>query len=570
MKKLHKITILFLLIVFTNSCNEDEILKEVPVDFLSPENSFQSFEDFNAAIYGLLDLTRETLSDGEHWIIDLQYGTDLGVNNTPRSDLFGDYLVHLNSSAGFVAWHWRQYYKIISSSNIILSRLQESNLSSEHKNIIQGNARFFRGLSYKNLAHLYGGVPIELDEVTSSKTDYKRSSRNEVYQQAVSDLEFASNNLPLISEAEDWQINNLAAFHLLAEAHIALKDWDQAIKAATIVIDDPNTNLMTERFGSRTNDPGDVYWDLFRKNNQNRSSGNTEAIMVFQYEVDVLGGVLESNGREGPWLERNWSPFTERVGYLDPDGIRPLLAPVSDYTGGRGIGRIKGTEHYLNEIWKVDWDDMRNSEFNMVRDLTFNNPNSNWYGQKLSDHPDWFPRTLNDSTRWFYSYPSKVTMLGDHPQELVNDQELGLLSTSAGATYTDQYFIRLAETYLLRAEAYLGKGELGKAASDINVVRSRANAVPVVPNEVDIDYILDERLRELGPEEPRRLTLQRLGLLHDRVKKYAFPTGFNHNEQVQNPGFNIQPHHNLWPIPFSEIERNRDAELEQNPGYSAN
>ncbi len=131
-----------------------------------------------------------------------------------------------------------------------------------------------------------------------------------------------------------------------------------------------------------------------------------------------------------------------------------------------------------------------------------------------------------------------------------------ILKNSAGGTYTDQYMFRLAETYLLRAEAYLGLNERTLAAEDINYVRTRALATPVTPDEVTIDYILDERMRELGVEEKRRLTLMRLGVLYDRVI-------------TCNPYYRDEmlPKYNLWPIPASEIERNYGNELEQNPGY---
>ena len=75
----------------------------------------------------------------------------------------------------------------------------------------------------------------------------------------------------------------------------------------------------------------------------------------------------------------------------------------------------------------------------------------------------------------------------------------------------DQYVFRLAETYLLRAEAYLGNGDQVNAAADINMVRTRANAPEIDPSMVNIDYILDERIRELYYEELRLLTLTRLG-----------------------------------------------------------
>ena len=112
-----------------------------------------------------------------------------------------------------------------------------------------------------------------------------------MYQVAISDLAFASENLPGIEEMDDGEISKLAAYHMLAEAYLSINNYQAAINAASVVINDPKTTLMTERFGTRSGEPGDVYWDLFRRGNQNRSSGNTEAIWVAQYEIDVYGGV---------------------------------------------------------------------------------------------------------------------------------------------------------------------------------------------------------------------------------------------------------------------------------------
>ena len=124
--------------------------------------------------------------------------------------------------------------------------------------------------------------------------------------------------------------------------------------------------------------------------------------------------------------------------------------------------------------------------------------------------------------------------------------------------------MRLAETYLLRAEAYLKAGSPGLAAADINKVRERANAPLIDGGDVDIDFILDERTRELHFEEFRTLTLKRTGKLVERVR-------------ANNPWYNgkfspeistIDDYHSLWPIPAQEIERNSEAVLEQNPGYA--
>jgi hypothetical protein len=118
--------------------------------------------------------------------------------------------------------------------------------------------------------------------------------------------------------------------------------------------------------------------------------------------------------------------------------------------------------------------------------------------------------------------------------------------------------MRLPETYLLRAEAYLRKGDLQKAADDINVVRARAKAAPVTIDKVSLDYILDERLRELIIEEPRRLTLSRMGKLVERTKKYnGFPLTVS----------TIQDKNELFPIPQKFIDANLGFKIVQNPGY---
>jgi len=191
-------------------------------------------------------------------------------------------------------------------------------------------------------------------------------------------------------------------------------------------------------------------------------------------------------------------------------------------------------------IWQSDWDnDIRNSEFNMQRRFYVNNPASSDYGNVVSPAP-------GDTVRRHFVYVQKANHPHGHPQGY----------DTGGRLYSDVYAIRMAETYLLRAEAYLNKGETDKAAADINVVRSRAGATPVNAAEVDIHYILDERARELLIEEPRRLTLARLGLLDERVKMY---------NPVSAP--TIQDFHNLWPIPQTEIDANQGAELKQNTGY---
>ena len=92
------------------------------------------------------------------------------------------------------------------------------------------------------------------------------------------------------------------------------------------------------------------------------------------------------------------------------------------------------------------------------------------------------------------------------------------------------------------------------------MVRNRANATPVSADQVDIDYILDERIRELYGEEMRLITLMRMEKLVERTRKY--------NDNPMLPGANIQEHNRLFPIPQSQIDLNIESNFEQNPGYN--
>ena len=161
---------------------------------------------------------------------------------------------------------------------------------------------------------------------------------------------------------------------------------------------------------------------------------------------------------------------------------------------------------------------------------------------------------------------------------------------------TDWYMIRIAETYLLRAEARLAQGNKSGAAEDINVLRNRAGAKPCTAADIDIDYILDERVRELFGEEQRWVTLSRLSCnpnatyvldkyptqnattsntFYERTRKYGF--GYENEDRGRETYTdalgnirhrpNIMPHNYVLPIPIQIIQSNKDKEIPQNYGY---
>lgn len=549
-----------------NSCDESKFLEEKPLDFYSPDNSMQTSAHFQASLNFQYNKIRSII-----WTIDpdtrfaFWYATDFAFNATDyyKPAKLNDYLNTMVPTFGVTLTIWKEHYSMISNANVVLDRLPTSLVAEEEKKVFRGEALFFRALAYRDLAHLYGGVPLILEEVPVPRRDYVRASREEVYKQIQIDLEEAASLLPDIDKVKDGKVNKQVAQHLLSEIYICLGMFDQAITTASAVIDYPEMQLMTDRFGSRKTEEGDVYWDLFRLNNQNRTSGNKEGLLVLQYDYNNAGSSTSFNM---PWAIL---PFYQnlKITAKDESGqdvSTTAFLGVTDGKGGRGVGWIQPTSYFFNDIWaKGSENDIRNSKYNIMRDVLIDNPESPAFGK-------WFVKdgysTQVDSIRNWFPFLTKVARMNNFPDELYQREANGepkmtpfgehLLVNGANCTYKDEYLFRLAETYLLRAEAYLGKGDKAKAAADINALRIRANADPVQVADVDIDYILDERLRELYCEELRMLTLCRLGKLVDRTQRYNPKTGAT-----------IREYHNLWPIPFSEIERNIYAEIKQNPGY---
>lgn len=553
------------------SCKKS-FLDERSESSLTPDNAFNNSRDFQASINNMYRLVRDELysvNDFQPW--DYAYRTDIGFPITATAP---NLTAEFNAVNGFSNGHWSLYFKIISESNTIIGRVGNSRMSETEKRLVEAEARFFRGFAYRCLGYLFGGVPLITTEITTPKVDFVRATRKQVYTQVIEDLSFAAANLRSISAiptSQDGRVSNLVAQHFLAEVYIADGQFQNAVNAASVVINNPNVGLMTSRFGSRrTVVPGDVYWDLFRMNNQNRAGGiNREALWVIQLEPDVPGGVSPTTVgflNVGAFLfERVHAPL---VRDLRINGVPPFEWPMGDYSGGRGVGFLAPSKYFIDSVYSADpVNDIRNANHNFVRKFRANRIASPLFGQEIDFHnlPSGTTgvngaRVVSGvADRAIYPYQTKCTEPFNHPTNLYagnNPSYPFLLKSGAGATYQDQYVARLAETYLLRAEAYLGLSNTTLAANDINVVRSRANALPVAPANVNIDYILDERIREFGFEEKRMFTLMRLGKWYDRVRKC-------------NPFYAAQAElkHNLWPIPQNEIERNRGAVLEQNPGY---
>ncbi len=523
--------------LFMSGCS-DKFLEETP-NALDPDNAaLSNVMGFESAIAALHAAARDQFKDSTT-PFHMHAGTDIATIGDPALSESKNVLTSItpNSQCAIFYWHWA-YLNVLPRANTIIAGAENNDVdweSEAQKNSYIAEAKFFRAYAHEFLVNLYGRIPVVLEPIREPKTDFVREDRKKTLEIIRDDLIYAATWLPETPSAEG-RVPQAAAWHLLSEIYICLEEYDLAIEAASKVIDSGKYELMKERFGNYKDEPGDVFSDLFLEGNQSAASGNKEILLCYQVEYDTPGGGGQCNGNI--WLRAFGPRYFE---LKDPDGNAGMQ--VCDSLG-RSVGWIR-TSNYANyDIWAGDnWDDMRNSKYNIRRDWYFNaGPHT---GEKV---PKWSESYQYDSLYILYPRWRKV-----------EGESKGGAAT--GRTWKDYPMFRLSETYLLRAEAYMKKGgddNLQKAAGDINELRSRAKAKLISKEDVTMDYILDERARELMIEEPRRKTLARTGTLYERVKKYAVL------EETRNT---VQPYHQWFPIPQQAIDANTGCPLGQNYGY---
>ena len=508
----------------------DDFLTEDPPDQLVADNLYVNVEGFDAglnALYAQVRLERSGLADANEsptmfWAVGVDNGwvnwdsnvervfSDWGPLNTPTYDNYNVFFVRM--------------YRIINAANTIINRSDrpEANLSEADRVRVVAEARFFRAWAYRHLTYLWGEVPLNTEEASGAtiRTDWERAPVAEVLAFMEQDLLYASEHLPVVP-ALDGKVGKAVADHYLAEHYLRVNDPVKAEQYARAVIAGPYS-LITQRYGNTDYPMGCAFLDQFRDGSASRSQGNTESLWTLQLEFEVPGG--GQNIMRRYWVNRYYS-------------IRGLQTSA-DF-GGRGLGRLAITK------WALDLyepQDDRGFACAIRQDYPYNNPANLPAGASIGD-------TLR------VNHTLERARITDWPStrkwDWTNDMDLDV-----ARQYGDQPYIRLAETYLLLAEAQFKQGNTGAAAESINALRRRAHATEIGAGDVTMDFILDERSRELVTEEDRRYTLLRTGTWLDRTRL--------HNPQA---GPNVTDRDRLYPIPQPVIDANLTVPMTQNPGY---
>jgi len=597
MKNLYKLIIISAIIaigtIALESCKKSWLTPK-PLSFFSPENTLTDIVGFNAALNGCArNLKDEWYGDGAPIITETIFsevaveGTDDKTGPAQNLDVQIKPDANLNSvDFNKIGWYWNQEWIGVRLANTIISRLPAATAIPEAaRNIIKGKAYFYRAYDYYRLTNQFGDVPCPLKELTSVKTNYASVKREVILQQMKKDLDSAVQWVPWASDRGD--VNRGAIYHLLAKIDLSLGLFDDAIAAASAVINSGTYKLMTGRFGI---DAGiaskNVTWDLHRPANKAAAS-NTETLFLV---TDAFGNAGRFVG--GIQSMRQAAPGISIAGIRTPNGntgMSPLANIEIDNMQlyGRGIGRCRSTPYHYKDIWD-DVNDLRHDSVSgnwmYMENLRYSNPGLKgtdpYYGQRLQLYSSTGTLLCSDTLRQWYPWP--------HYKIYIPDTE----NTPMRGGNTDWYVMRLAETYLIRAEAYVWKGDLASAMTDINTVRTRAKCAPYTNTaNINIGTVLDERARELYYEEGRKTELTRVAYLFAKTgkpyngKTYTLATFSTSNFMVDRileknlfykknfitihqDMMKISQYHVLWPIPQSAINGNTDGRINQNIGYS--
>lgn len=561
-----KILFLLTMVLASGLISCKKFLKEENISGITDQNYYNNTAGYESLVNSCYASLRD-IYEGNPWLFE--YGTDVttrgeieAVSGTVgtlviRATGFNEYktLAADNSS---VNDFFTSCYVGIQRCNTAINRAGTiPDLSESLRNRRLGEVRFIRAYYYYLLVENFGGIPIVKDEINTPVTHFVPSSEQEVYGFIISELDESINNLN-VTTTDFGRVTKGVAKHLQALIYLTrgyksfgtTADFTKSAQLAEEVINSGQYALLPN------------FADVFNSSNQK----NKEIIFSVQYDATSLRNKTIGNGQN---LFFGWRQWRE-PGFFEE-------APVYN----RRISDFMPTQFLYtlyNTVKDSRYDGTFLSRFNATKDQgSIKKGDLRFY----FPYPDQ-PFTTADSTalkianpnvevirfdKWKQDFSGiggalkfpMVNKFYDPQAPIPGNNERDYRSTR------DIFIFRLAETYLIAAEAYFKAGQPDKAAEKLNVVRVRAaksgQSLTITAADVSIDFILDERARELEGEYKRWLDLK-------RTRKLLRAFQNNILTQLANPGVSeaqITKYY-LRPIPQTVIDRDTEG-YPQNPGY---
>ena len=558
-----------------------EVLEEQPRSVLTPEY-FATPAGIDAGVIAAYSYLRFVYGAESHMSLTIM-GTDEYTHGVESLAIpINTYVGGLNPESGMIGVVWSRAYAAINTCNGVLEKGPEADMNPEDKANLIAEAKYLRAHWYFLLVQFYGDVTLSKKFITVPSAEASRAPMKDVYDVIVQDLKEASVELA-DARSEPGRVAKAAAKHLLSKVYLTRAwrlnqpaDYDSAYTVAKELIDNRaiyGMELLAD------------YGEIHAEGNED----NSEVIFTCERNNDELFNYTAQTYGVDPALgnSQNRSNFFFRIVYERLPGM------LRDMEHGRPWARFKPTDNLLDNVFA---DKVNDSRFYKAFTVTWlcNFPDdgripvwdsieavNGWVDVSLvgelkfgdGDTAIHFPMvnlTADDSASRGYSVwtPRAVSAQNAYFPVLNkydDAQRIGIQATSVRPFIVYKF----SEVYLIAAEAAYMAGNAADAATQINVLRTRAAvdaaaipAMQITAADVDIDFILDERSRELTGESMRWYDLVRTGKLLERVRLHNIDAAPN-----------IQDYHVLRPIPQTQIDLCKDPtqpdeKFPQNPGYN--
>jgi starch-binding outer membrane protein, SusD/RagB family len=592
--KTFKYSLLFGAILFAaTGCKK--LLKEEPRTSFTP-SFFQTADGIQGGIAGIYSSFRGQWAT-QIWSQLFNSGTDETVRGGSVDNSAASWFTYNNpvikSNTENYAGFWNTMFIDINTANGVLQYGADANIPAATKTQLLAQAKFLRGFCYYYLVTTFGAVPLHTTFSTTASAADAPAPLADLYTQMIKDFTESAADLPSIPAAGTGKpATKATALYLLAKTYL-WRGWSSAAQASDFTNAYTKAKELIDNKATYNLDLLPYFGDVFKEGQEY----SKEVLMVIDHTKDLKFGQNSAVGAGATSGSENKSNFMWRPNYPTLLANHPTntgaAVTVRDIRNGRPFIRLRPNTRYVMDVafanratdaryegtFQTAW--LSNST---AESATGSTGATTPRGTLINgvDTAIWMvdrvvtpaeraafkgiilePDHLAAATvKWTAALYPSVRKFDDSTRGHMND-------------YSDRPYIlfRFADVYLIAAEAALkGGATLQDAATMINVLRTRAarklKQTPaeytaalavqqITAAQVTLDFILDERSRELYAEDTRWWDLSRTKKLVDRVKLY--------NDEAKA---GVQDFNMLRPIPQSQIDLVTEGpKFPQNSGY---
>jgi starch-binding outer membrane protein, SusD/RagB family len=554
MNKIKKLLVIVFVLGLTSQCSD--FIDEENKSNIQADSYYRTKDGYEALVNSSYAALREVYD--LPWLFEA--GTDMYVQG--RSDgqpeSLSEYRILTPSDANVLAFY-SACYRAIQRCNTALYYADLTEVTDALASR-RGEVKFLRAFYYFLLVQQFGDVSLVTERFDAPVLELPRTAASEVYDFIISELGEALALVP-DTQTQSGRIIKRAVQHYLAKVHLtrgyetfaASNDFSTAASYADAAIGGQALSISFK----------DLFWPGKEK--------NAEVLFAVQYDKTSMLNLQNDGSNQNAFFGPYFGGEGAARGYPYKTYTLCPTKYVFDLFTQNDV-RFEGTFMLTFYERYYDFYD-KNGALNTLNVAVYYAPSweTNEAAWKAVD-----PARRNNAVFVPYSQAweaSNGSLDRSSPSVRKFDDPTAVWSNNINGNSTRDIFLaRLGETYLIAAEAYLKAGDPGMAMTRINEVRRRAERTAGTlqltdPNAVTIDFILDERARELVGEYHRWMDLKRTGMLVERNEKYNTPLKNKYVTKGIDAFMGTDGSRKLLrPIPQKAIDLNR-SEIAQNPGY---